>query len=142
MALRGRVSIAAAVFSGAVFLGATTAAFGVCGPFTDISDVAFCPFVLEIFTLGIGASLPWPVTTVAAGFRSARRMGPTKSRLDFSRRHCGQDTNCAKGARLISIQSNKCAVGGFSGTGRSRPRADACHPEDGRAIQVFGFPSG
>jgi DNA-binding beta-propeller fold protein YncE len=26
---------------------------GVCGPFTDISDPAFCPFVLEIFTLGI-----------------------------------------------------------------------------------------
>ena len=27
--------------------------FGVCGPFTDITDAGFCPFVLEIFTLGI-----------------------------------------------------------------------------------------
>src|SRR5512141_2300577 len=26
---------------------------GVCGPFTDVSDVLFCPFVEEIFTLAI-----------------------------------------------------------------------------------------
>jgi len=37
----------------AVALGAGSAALGVCGPFTDVSDDAFCPFVLEIFTLGI-----------------------------------------------------------------------------------------
>ncbi len=29
------------------------ALFGVCGPFTDVQDVNFCPFVLEAFTLGI-----------------------------------------------------------------------------------------
>jgi hypothetical protein len=34
-------------------LGAGSVLFGVCGPFTDVSDAAFCPFVLEIFTLGI-----------------------------------------------------------------------------------------
>ncbi len=33
--------------------GAAGAVLGVCGPFTDVSDPAFCPFVLEIFTLGI-----------------------------------------------------------------------------------------
>ena len=33
--------------------GAGSALLGVCGPFTDVSDAAFCPFVLEIFTLGI-----------------------------------------------------------------------------------------
>ena len=33
--------------------GAGSALLGVCGPFTDVSDPAFCPFVLEIFTLGI-----------------------------------------------------------------------------------------
>ncbi len=33
--------------------GATSALLGTCGPFTDVSDVNFCPFVLEIFTLGI-----------------------------------------------------------------------------------------
>jgi hypothetical protein len=33
--------------------GASGALLGVCGPFTDVTDAAFCPFVLEIFTLGI-----------------------------------------------------------------------------------------
>ena len=33
--------------------GGASALFGICGPFTDVSDASFCPFVLEIFTLGI-----------------------------------------------------------------------------------------
>jgi DNA-binding beta-propeller fold protein YncE len=33
--------------------GAGSALLGVCGPFTDVSDAGFCPFVLEIFYLGI-----------------------------------------------------------------------------------------
>jgi hypothetical protein len=33
--------------------GAMSIALGVCGPFTDVTDAGFCPFVLEIFTLGI-----------------------------------------------------------------------------------------
>jgi hypothetical protein len=37
----------------AIVLGAASAAMGVCGPFLDVSDATFCPFVLEIFTLGI-----------------------------------------------------------------------------------------
>jgi DNA-binding beta-propeller fold protein YncE len=37
----------------ALFGGAGSALLGVCGPFTDVSDATFCPFVLEIFTLGI-----------------------------------------------------------------------------------------
>ncbi len=36
-----------------VLLGASSAVLGVCGPFTDVAADAFCPFVLEIFTLGI-----------------------------------------------------------------------------------------
>ncbi len=36
-----------------VLLGASSALFGVCGPFTDVAADAFCPFVLEIFYLGI-----------------------------------------------------------------------------------------
>ena len=36
-----------------VLLGASSALFGVCGPFTDTAADAFCPFVLEIFYLGI-----------------------------------------------------------------------------------------
>ena len=34
-------------------LGISGGLLGVCGPFTDVSDPAFCPFILEIFTLGI-----------------------------------------------------------------------------------------
>ena len=34
------------VLSAALAVGAATALFGVCGPFTDVSDAAFCPFVL------------------------------------------------------------------------------------------------
>jgi outer membrane protein assembly factor BamB len=33
--------------------GLTGPLLGTCGPFTDVSDPSFCPFVLEIFTLGI-----------------------------------------------------------------------------------------
>jgi hypothetical protein len=33
--------------------GAGSVLLGVCGPFTDVAADAFCPFVLEIFTLGI-----------------------------------------------------------------------------------------
>ncbi|HKA37388.1 MAG TPA: S-layer homology domain-containing protein [Thermoanaerobaculia bacterium] len=37
----------------AVGLGAGTSLAGLCGPFADTAADAFCPFVLEIFTLGI-----------------------------------------------------------------------------------------
>src|SRR6266542_608741 len=36
-----------------VFLGAASAVLGACGPFSDVAADSFCPFVLEIFTLGI-----------------------------------------------------------------------------------------
>jgi hypothetical protein len=37
----------------AVLGGGGGALLGLCGPFTDVAADAFCPFVLEIFTLGI-----------------------------------------------------------------------------------------
>ena len=37
----------------ALLLGASSLAVGVCGPFTDVAADGFCPFVLEIFTIGI-----------------------------------------------------------------------------------------
>jgi hypothetical protein len=37
----------------ALLIGAGNAVFGACGPFADLAADAFCPFVLEIFTLGI-----------------------------------------------------------------------------------------
>jgi hypothetical protein len=42
---------ASAFFS--VLCGASGALFATCGPFTDVAADAFCPFVLEIFTLGV-----------------------------------------------------------------------------------------
>ena len=36
-----------------LMMGGSTILLGVCGPFTDVSDAVFCPFVLEIFYLGI-----------------------------------------------------------------------------------------
>ncbi len=51
-----RPSRLASVFAASVLvvlLGASSALFGVCGPFTDVAADSFCPFVLEIFTLGI-----------------------------------------------------------------------------------------
>jgi hypothetical protein len=37
----------------AVFGGAASGLLGTCGPFTDVAADAFCPFVLEVFFLGI-----------------------------------------------------------------------------------------
>ncbi|HKF41874.1 MAG TPA: hypothetical protein VKG01_02125, partial [Thermoanaerobaculia bacterium] len=37
----------------ALLVGASSALLGVCGPFTDVAADVFCPFVLEIFYLGI-----------------------------------------------------------------------------------------
>ena len=50
--LRGRAQLG---FSAAVmvFVGAASGLLGDCGPFTDFTDAGFCPFVLEIFYLGI-----------------------------------------------------------------------------------------
>ena len=43
----------AAVSLLAVVCGGASALLGTCGPFTDVAADGFCPFVLEIFTLGI-----------------------------------------------------------------------------------------
>jgi hypothetical protein len=50
MSTRGPVLLCGAA---AVLIGASSVALSVCGPFADVSDAAFCPFVLEIFTVGI-----------------------------------------------------------------------------------------
>ena len=50
---RNRAAWSAAAALAAILLGSTSRLAGLCGPFTDVSDAAFCPFVLEIFYLGI-----------------------------------------------------------------------------------------
>jgi hypothetical protein len=54
-ALRLTRHVSALVLLGALARlgGGASVLLGLCGPFTDVSDVAFCPFVLEIFYLGI-----------------------------------------------------------------------------------------
>ncbi len=37
----------------ALLSGVSSELFGLCGPFTDVAADSFCPFVLEIFTMGI-----------------------------------------------------------------------------------------
>ena len=49
---RGRAMLALAAVV-ALLAGAGGSLFGDCGPFTDFTDAGFCPFVLEIFYLGI-----------------------------------------------------------------------------------------
>jgi hypothetical protein len=49
--------LGAGVLALAAFLGAWSALLGVCGPFTDVAGDTFCPFVLEIFYMGITTGL-------------------------------------------------------------------------------------
>src|SRR6266487_1836137 len=49
----GRSVLPVAAIVAALVAGAGGGLFGTCGPFTDVAADAFCPFVLEIFTLGI-----------------------------------------------------------------------------------------
>ena len=50
---RGCRGALALFLAGSVLAGAGSALLGLCGPFTDVADDVFCPFVLEIFYLGI-----------------------------------------------------------------------------------------
>ncbi len=57
------------MLAAALSAGAGSTALGMCGPFTDVAGDAFCPFVLEIFYLGITTGTT-PTTTVTTGFGS------------------------------------------------------------------------
>jgi hypothetical protein len=50
---KGGRAIFAVAAAFAVLVGAGASLLGSCGPFTDFTDAGFCPFVLEIFYLGI-----------------------------------------------------------------------------------------
>jgi len=51
--MRLRASIVTLTLVSALVCGGAGALLGTCGPFTDVAADAFCPFVLEIFYLGI-----------------------------------------------------------------------------------------
>src|SRR5580765_451089 len=48
-----RVFARVSILFAAALAGAGGPVLGTCGPFTDFTDASFCPFVLEILTLGI-----------------------------------------------------------------------------------------
>src|SRR5215467_15860359 len=48
-----RLLLTPLVFAGGLLAGATAAVLGLCGPFTDVAADVFCPFVQEVFYLGI-----------------------------------------------------------------------------------------
>src|SRR6476646_10886185 len=48
-----RVSAVVLLAAAALVGGGASVLLGVCGPFADVTDATFCPFVLELFTLGI-----------------------------------------------------------------------------------------
>src|SRR4249920_3016550 len=48
-----RRALAVASVAGTLLAAAAGALLGACGPFTDAAADSFCPFVLEIFYLGI-----------------------------------------------------------------------------------------
>ena len=50
---RTRRFLAAAAVAVSISLGASAALFSTCGPFTDVAADVFCPFVLEVFYVGI-----------------------------------------------------------------------------------------
>jgi hypothetical protein len=68
-----------AVLVAALAGGAGGTLLGLCGPFTDVSDVTFCPFVLEIFTLGITTGTS-PTTYDPTGTVSRLQMAAFLSR--------------------------------------------------------------
>src|SRR6476660_3003681 len=63
----------------AALSGAAGGLLGVCGPFTDVTDATFCPFVLEIFTLGITTGTT-PTTYDPAGSVTRLQMAAFLSR--------------------------------------------------------------
>ena len=71
--------VSCVVVVAALFGGAGSALLGICGPFTDVSDAAFCPFVLEIFILGITTGTT-PTTYDPAGTVNRLQMAAFLSR--------------------------------------------------------------
>src|SRR6266508_3209989 len=67
-----RVLVVSTLMIGALIAGGAGALLAACGPFTDVSDVTFCPFVLEVFYVGITTG-----TTPTPGRRSSAFLSRT-----------------------------------------------------------------
>ena len=78
-----------------VLLGASSALFAVCGPFTDVAADGFCPFVLEIFYLGITTGTT-PTTYDPSGNVNRTQMAAFLSRT--------VDQTLQRGARRAALK--------------------------------------
>src|SRR4249919_2622965 len=79
----------------AASLGAASALLGACGPFADFTDATFCPFVLEIFYLGITTGTT-PTTYDPASSVSRLQMAAFLSRT--------VDAGLKRGGRRAALQ--------------------------------------
>jgi len=94
-----------------VAIGVAGGLLGLCGPFTDVAADAFCPFVLEIFYLGITtgttATTYDPNSDVTrlqmAAFLSRSVDGALKRR---SRRTLAQQFWTPKGSPILGVSTN------------------------------------
>ena len=75
----GRFPFAFLLYAAALLLGAASRLVGSCGPFTDVAADAFCPYVLEIFTLGLTTGTT-PTTYDPAGNVTRLQMAAFLSR--------------------------------------------------------------
>ena len=106
----GRKSLVAAL-AALVAMAAASGLPGVCGPFTDVAADAFCPFVLEIFYIGITtgttATTYDPNSDVTrlqmAAFLSRSVDGALKRR---SRRTLSQQFWTPKGSAILGVSTN------------------------------------
>ena len=76
---RSNLRLLAVSLAAALSLGGVRTVLGSCGPFTDFTDPTFCPFVLEIFTLGITTGTT-PTTYDPAGNVTRLQMAAFLSR--------------------------------------------------------------
>ncbi|HKA37756.1 MAG TPA: hypothetical protein VKH43_13105 [Thermoanaerobaculia bacterium] len=77
--IRLRLRSVSLLAAAALFAGASSGLLGTCGPFTDFTDAVFCPFVLEIFYLGITTGTT-PTTYDPAGNVNRLQMAAFLSR--------------------------------------------------------------
>ncbi len=131
-----------------VLLGASSALFGLCGPFTDTANDGFCPFVLEIFYLGVtSGTTPTtydPTSSISrlqmAAFLSRSVDGVLKrgSRRAALNRFWGTEANASlalttvgSAPRLLASDGEDIWVANVSGT------VSRVHASDGKLLETW-----
>ena len=122
--------LAAIAFLMALVVGASNSQVGGCGPFSDVNNTIFCPFVLEIFYLGITTGVT-PTTYNPDGDVSRIQMAAFLSRT--------VDATLKRGSRRVLLRKfytpQSASAMGVTTFGTSEPTEVAC---DGRDVWVSG----